>query len=199
MIRGEMVKMQNTTIQLLRILCVGCLVAVAPIVGSAQVVDSAKYESVTDSTDARMVQVNDVLQEIFWRARANDYAVFYKYEFAYLRDEMTLDKYLNGIRFRQQRPPNSDSLIALHLDSIQVSSDTMAAFITTTAGDGSDGKEPRTYQSVQALYLENGVWIKPLSTRPHNQAEFDRKVENYLKAVERDEQRERERKKTDGE
>jgi hypothetical protein len=153
----------------------------------AQVKDEAKPTSVVDSTDVRMIQVNKVLQEVFWRARANDYAVFYDYEFSYMRKEKTLDQYLTGTSFRQQRAPNSDSLVSLHLDSLQILADTMAAFITTVAGDGSDGKEPRLYQSFQTLYLENGIWIKPLSTRPAYQDEFDQKLESYRKAIERDE------------
>lgn len=127
--------------------------------------------------------INAVLQEIFWRVRANDNSAFYENEFSYLRKEMTLDKYLTGIRFRRTPPPNSDSITALTLDSALIVGDTALAYLTlTVTGDSAT----HYMQSKQRLYRERGRWIKPISTNPHDNDEFYRRIRQYEEDAKRE-------------
>jgi len=133
------------------------------------------------STDEQ--EINAVLQEIFWRVRANDNSAFYENEFSYLRKKMTLDEYLTGIRFRRTPEPNSDSITVLTLDSTEIVEDTALVYLTlTVSGDSA----VHYIQSQQRLYRENGRWIKPISTNPRDNDAFYRQIQQYEKDAERE-------------
>jgi len=126
------------------------------------------------SADER--EINAVLQEIFWRVKANDNSALYDNEFAYLRKKITLDEYLKGVRFRRTRKPNSDSIIVLTLDSAKVTGDTAVAYLTLTAqGDSA----AHFIKSQQYLFREDGRWIKPISTNFRDNNDFYRRIRQY--------------------
>ncbi|MBN4057027.1 hypothetical protein JYU19_01820 [bacterium AH-315-J21] len=128
-------------------------------------------------------EINAVLQEIFWRVKANDNSAFYENEFSYLRQDITLDKYLKGVRFNQIPKANSDSIAVLTLDSAIITGDTAKAFLTLTVG--LDEKAPLRYmKGVQLLYHERGRWIKPISTNSHDNDIFYQNLEEYRRGAE---------------
>jgi len=144
---------------------------------NAQDTTGSKQDSSTVrelSTDEK--EINAVLQEIFWRVKANDNSAFYENEFSYLRKKITLDEYLTGIRFRQTLKPNSDSVTVLTLDSAVVIGDTAQAYLTLTVGRGN---ATHFIPSQQILFRENGRWIKPLSTNPAENDDFYRRIRQY--------------------
>lgn len=143
-------------------------------------------DSAVVDTGKQFDAINSVMQEMFWRARANDNTVFYENEFPYLRVDMTVDKYLTGVRFRQQRAPNSDSLSATRLDSVMLNHDTAIAYLTTFAGDTLDVETRRVYSTPQKLYYFNGRWIHPLSTTHRDQEIYMDRIRNYEEAIERE-------------
>ena len=129
-------------------------------------------------SDSVTIAIDKVMQEMFWRVRANDNSVFYENEFPHLRESMGLDKYLGGVRFVQSREPNSDSIIAITVDSASVVADTALAYLTLGIRCfGSD----TTYNKhrVQRLYRVNGMWIRPLSTTPKSYIEYNRRIQRY--------------------
>lgn len=128
-------------------------------------------------------EINAVLQEIFWRVKANDNSAFYENEFSYLRKKITLDEYLTGVRFRQTKKPNSDSITVLTLDSATVTGDTARAYLTLTV-EGDTG----TYSmpSMQRLFRENGRWIKPISTNFRDNNDFYRRIRQYEEDAKRE-------------
>ncbi len=128
-------------------------------------------------------EINAVLQEIFWRVKANDNSAFYENEFSYLRQDISLDQYLTGIRFRQVPKANSDSVTTLTLDSAVVAGDTAKAFLTMTVG--LDETVPQRYmKTIQLLFRERGRWIKPISTNPHDNDIFYQHLEEYRRGAE---------------
>ncbi len=133
-------------------------------------------------------EINAVLQEIFWRARANDNSVFYENEFSYLRKEITLDKYVTGIRFRRIPKPNSDSITVLTLDSAVIVGDTAQAYMTLTI-DGEKGIPPRNMPTLQYLFRERGRWIKPISTNTFENDAFYERMEDYERDAEQEGER----------
>ncbi len=129
-------------------------------------------------TDSVTLAIGAVMQEMFWRVRANDNSVFYENEFPHLRESMNLDTYLGGVRFRQSREPNSDSIIAITVDSASVVGDTALAYLSLVIRPlGSD--TTHNGDRVQRLYRLNGVWIRPLSTTPASFIEYNRRIQRY--------------------
>jgi hypothetical protein len=164
-----------------------CLLMVAN--GALVFAQDDSDEVVTSTSPREMTaderEINSVLQEIFWRAKANDNSVFYEYEFSYLRKEITLDKYVTGIRFMRVPRPNSDSVVVLTLDSAVVAGDTARAFMTLTV-DGGKGILPRYMSSLQYLFRDNGRWIKPLSTNIFENAAFNQRMDDYERDAEKE-------------
>ncbi len=144
------------------------------------VVDTPVHEMTADEKE-----INAVLQEIFWRARANDNSVFYENEFSYLRKEITLDKYVTGIRFRRIPKPNSDSVTVLTLDSAVIAGDTAQAYMTLTV-DGGKGIPPRYMPTMQYLFREKRRWIKPLSTNIFENDAFYERMDDYERDAEKE-------------
>ncbi len=129
-------------------------------------------------TDSVTVQISAVMQELFWRVRANDNTVFYENEFPHLRETMNIDTYLGGVRFRQIRRPNSDSIIAITVDSAKIFGDTALAYLNMVIRPpGSDTVHTKT--GFQKLYYYKGAWIRPLSTTPKSNDEYYRRIQRY--------------------
>lgn len=129
-------------------------------------------------TDSVTLAIGAVMQEMFWRVRANDNSVFYENEFPHLRETMNLDTYLGGVRFRSTRRPNSDSIIAITVDSASVIEDTALAYLSLVILPlGSD----TTHNSarLQRLYRLDGAWIRPLSTTPGSYIDYNRRIQRY--------------------
>lgn len=184
-----------------------CLVLALPLTGSAQVdsalVDSEQTDSAvvapppeSDSVIALKKEINSVVQEMFWRVRANDYSAFWDNEFPSIREQMSLDKYLTGVRFVNRRRPNSDSSFAIVLDSVTVTGDTALAYLTVFTHDvGADGHSVsdtatvREGSSKQKLYRYRGRWIRPLSTNPADNDEYYRQIRDYEEQSEKESRR----------
>ena len=144
----------------------------------AQEDTSIVYGIVYGKTDSVTLAIGAVMEEMFWRVRANDNSVFYENEFPHLRETMNLDTYLGGVRFRSTRQPNSDSIIAITVDSASVIEDTALAYLSLVILPlGSD----TTHNSsrVQRLYRLDGVWIRPLSTTPRSYIDYNRRIQRY--------------------
>ena len=174
-----------------------CLAVVYPATTSAQTDSGAiSPPPESDSVIALKKEINSVVQEIFWRVRANDYTAFWDNEFPSIREKMSLDTYLAGVRFMHPRRPNSDSTFAIALDSVLVKGDTAWAYLTVFAHDVnpdgspvSDTAEVREYSSSQLLYKYQGRWIRPMSTNPHDNDEYYRQIRDYEEQSEKESRR----------
>jgi len=166
---------------MMRLLFFSALLSLSPAVGLGQV-DS---QTVYGKTDSVTLEISAVMQEMFWRVRANDNAVFYENEFPHLRESMNLDTYLGGVRFRQVRRPNSDSIIAITVDSAGIFGDTALAYLNLEIRrPGSD--TTHTKSGVQRLYYFKGTWIRPLSTSPKSNDDYYRRIQQYEEDAERE-------------
>lgn len=156
------------------LLFIGALVFLSPGTALGQIDSPIIY----GKADSVTVEIRAVLQELFWRVRANDNSVFYENEFPHLRETMNLDTYLSGVRFRQIRRPNSDSIIAITIDSAKVFGDTTLAYLQLMIRrPGADTTHTRG--GVQKLYYYKGAWIRPLSTTPKSNDEYYRRIRLY--------------------
>ncbi|MCH9032444.1 MAG: hypothetical protein IIB00_09325, partial [candidate division Zixibacteria bacterium] len=127
-------------------------------------------------------EINLVIQEIYWRVRAQDYTVFWENELTYFREENPLPKYLARPQFTGPGHASGDSSISTYLDSVTIVADTAIAHLTTfvvsTRGDTGQVYTPQT------LLFEAGRWKKAMSsTLLENEIYFD-KIKTYREAAE---------------
>ena len=161
----------------LRATAIWCLIVsgVAPVMAKEDQLSPERRKQI-------MREVNSVIQEIFWRVKAQDYTVFWENEMTYFQEETPVPKYLAQKQFTYDHELYPDSAASARLDSVTVNGDTCLAhlvtFVRRTSGDLDSVKTP------QYLLHEAGRWKKVMSsTLIENELYFQR-VREAQKAAE---------------
>ena len=127
-------------------------------------------------------EINQVIQEIYWRARAQDYTVFWENELTYFQEENTLPKYLAQPQFTDRGHASGDSSISTFLDSVTIVADTALAHLTTSVLS-SRGDTGQVY-TPQTLLYEAGRWKKVMSSTLIQNDLYFEKIKTYREAAE---------------
>ncbi len=146
-----------------------------------------KEEKPVNSTEAILFQK---CEELFTRMKVGDFDVIYKNEFPYLREEASLEEYLNHRRFKDY---NIDTLVALQLDSIKDMTDSAFLYIQLEwlLADSSLFIQPIGLR----YYYSGDEWIKPTMSAIGDQREFEEELRVYWEAVKEIEEQEAQEKK----
>jgi hypothetical protein len=144
-------------------------------------------ETQVDPTEAILFER---CEDLFTRMKVGDFDVIYENEFPYLREEASLEEYLDHPRFKDY---NIDTLIALQLDSIRNMTDSAFLYIQLEwlLADSSLFIQPIGLR----YYYSDDEWIKPSMSKISSQREFEEELRIYWEAVREIEEQEARQKK----
>lgn len=139
-------------------------------------------ESIAERNSRAKEEINLVIQEIYWRVRAQDYSVFWENELTYFQEENPLPKYLAQPQFSGPGHASGDSTISTYLDSVTIVADTALAHLTTSVVS-SRGDTGQVY-TPQTLLYEAGRWKKAMSSTLLENDMYFEKIKTYREAAE---------------
>ena len=139
-------------------------------------------ESIAERNSSAKEEINAVIQEIYWRVKAEDYTVFWENEFTYFQEENPLPKYLAQPQFTVRGHASGDSTISTYLDSVTIVADTALAHLTTFVLS-SNGDTAKRY-TPQTLLYEAGRWKKAMSSTYIENDMYFEKIKTYREAAE---------------
>lgn len=162
-------------------------ISLAMIILTILFLTGCKEEKAVDPTEAILFQR---CEDLFTRMKVGDFDVIYENEFPYLREEVSLEEYLDHPRFDDY---TIDTLLALQLDSIRNMTDSAFLYIQLEwlLSDSS-----LFNQAIGLRYYYSGEeWIKPTMSTIDNQRDFEEELRVYWEAVREIEEREAREKK----
>lgn len=165
----------------IRNICLASLLIVAALIVS---MNAQADENLAERNANAKAEINKVIQEIYWRVRAEDYTVFWENEFTYFQEENPLAKYLAQPQFTARGHASGDNTISTYLDSVTIVADTALAHLTTFVLT-SDGDTAQRY-TPQTLLYEAGRWKKAMSSTSIQNDMYFEKIKTYREAAEKE-------------
>ena len=150
------------------------IVLVLILAGMAVVVSCEKEKVLNPDEQA----ITDNTYELFTRVRARDYRIIYNLELPYLREEKSLDEYLNSHWVKTYDP---DTILSCQIDSFQFKGDTGWAFMQMEYRLG-DGTLYNPATKIIWVKIDD-EWYKPSLSQVSKQQEFEEELRMYWEAV----------------
>lgn len=122
--------------------------------------------------------IRDNTYKLFTRVKVNDKAVIYENEFPYVKEERDVHEYLQG---RFVKAYNADTLVALQVDSVQVTGDSALSYLRLEYVQADSSFHIQDLKLLWRKY--EGIWIKPSLSNIDRQLEFEEELRIYWDAV----------------
>jgi hypothetical protein len=162
------------------------LTALVLLLGACSGEAEKKSETVSVDDAAKIAAIQETLTEAITRWHYGDMTVLYENEFPYLRDEHTLEEYLDH---RNIKTVSADSVEALIVKSVDFYGSDSADAKVDIIFVGDTGDTTRRIDTYRVYYYD-GRWIKPTlsSWTPQMEHERVRRTADSAAAAEEEDQ-----------
>jgi len=152
------------------------------LIGCGKKEPTAQKEKVSPG-DSDMVAIKALMYEYIDHMKEGDKTFLYENEFTYYQTDHSMSDYMEIPRVRDYV---YDSLSHVQIDSVKLYGDSAIAFIQIFYESTSPKPEGHPYPT--RFYRSQGKWIRPYLSRWEDEMVFLKRVEEYNKAVEAEEQ-----------